>query len=507
MSKKMNVLFFITDQQRADHLGCAGNPLLKTPNLDRLASESVRFNSAYVANPVCMPNRCCIFTGQYPNTCVRTAGANLPLDIPTFTETLLNEGNYITKAIGKMHINFWARPLSKKFKSPEYTKLWFDPKTHQEMKDNFPKPYYGFDVVDLIVGHGDSCHGDYQDWIREKAPDLLPLMKELRKKNLMEVYRKSPIPEELYPTSYVTDRAIDFLENYSKQEDQENPFFLFCSYPDPHHPVTPPGKWGDMYSPEDIELPKSFNNIDFVKNHKFLGPMLDRPLIRNMIHRSTNEEEARGFIALTYGTLSMIDHSVGQILGTLEKLGLADNTMVIYTSDHGDMAGDQGMILKGLLPFNGILNVPLIWKVPGVSKPGSVSNSLVSSVDFAPTILNLCGIHKKKQPPDMQGVDVTPVLKDPNAQARDFCLIEFDTAKGPNTGGRLKYLVTEKYKLTVYNDLPGYGDLFDRINDPDEMHNLWFDENYKEVRHELVDKLLHEVMNAQSLYPKQQGMA
>jgi len=119
----MNVIFFLTDQQRADHLGCAGNPILKTPNLDRLASEGVRFSSAYVANPTCMPNRCSLMTGQYPNMCVRTFGRNLDPDIPTFSETLRKEG-YATKAIGKMHLNFWTRKLDKAARSAEITHKW-----------------------------------------------------------------------------------------------------------------------------------------------------------------------------------------------------------------------------------------------------------------------------------------------------------------------------------------------------------------------------------------------
>jgi arylsulfatase A-like enzyme len=234
-----------------------------------------------------------------------------------------------------------------------------------------------------------------------------------------------------------------------------------------------------------------------------------------MLYRTTSEEEAKNFIAKTYGMVSMIDNSIGQILAALEKLGLADNTMIVYTSDHGDMMGEHGMILKGFMGFNGILNVPLIWKVPEITPKGVVSDSLVSAVDLAPTILNLSNIDKEKIPLDIQGVDITPVLKHPNEKIRDSCLIEVDEAdirlkkiaQGRNRFGnldmRLKTLVTERYTLTVYNRLPEYGDLFDRENDPDELNNLWY--SNPELRYELVDKLLHEVINAQSLYPKKMG--
>ena len=516
MSEKMNVIFFITDQQRADHLGCAGNPILKTPNLDRLASEGVRFSNAYVANPTCMPNRCAIMTGQYPNMCVRAFSVNLDsVDSPTFSETLRKEG-YATKAIGKMHLNYWGKSFNNT-KSVEQISRWMSKKSRKELIENFPKPWCGFDEVDLLVGHGDLCLGHYSDWLEERAPQYAKFAYENLSTLVDHTYRESTIPEEYYPTSYCTDRAIDFLEKHAKGDHGEKPFLLKVSYPDPHHPCTPPGKWGEMYNPEDIELPKSFNDKENIKKHKFIGPRSDLPGIwGKMLFHTASEEEARNFTAKTYGMVSMIDDSVGQILAALEKLGLADNTMIVYTSDHGDMMGDHGMILKGFMGFNGLFNVPLIWKVPGVTKSGAVSNSLISAIDLAPTILNLSNIDKEVIPLDIQGIDITPALKDPSVKVRDSCLIEVDGAsirnkkeeikdKLPfgNLEMRVKSLVTERYTLTVYNQLHGYGDLFDRKEDPDELNNLWY--SNPELRLELLDKLVHEIINAQSLYPKQMG--
>ncbi len=515
MSEKMNVLFFITDQQRADNLGCAGNPILKTPNLDRLASEGVRFSSAYVANPTCMPNRCSIMTGQYPNMCVRAFSVNLNSleNSPTFSETLRKEG-YVTKAIGKMHLNYWGRSYDNS-KSVEQVTRWISKKSRKELVENFPKPFCGFDEVDLLVGHGDLCVGHYTDWLEERAPQYAKLIFQKMHTIVDHTYRESMIPEEFYPTSYCTDRAIDFLEKHSKGDHGDKPFLLKVSYPDPHHPCTPPGRWGEMYKPEQIELPKSFEDKENIKKHKFIGPRADLPRWGKMLFHTASEEEARNFIAKTYGMISMIDDSVGQILAALEKLGLADNTMIVYTSDHGDMMGDHGMILKGFMGFNGIFNVPLIWKVPGVTKSGGISDSLVSAVDLAPTILNLSNIDKGVIPPDIQGIDITPVLKDPCVKVRDSCLIEVDEAdisnkrrtkeKLPfgNLEMRVKSLVTERYTLTIYNKLHGYGDLFDRENDPEELNNLWY--SNPELRLELLDKLVHEIINAQSLYPKKMG--
>ena len=153
----------------------------------------------------------------------------------------------------------------------------------------------------------------------------------------------------LYPTSYVTDRSIDFLEKYTLGDYGNEPFLLKISYPDPHHPCMPPGKYADMYKPEDMELLASFTDLESIKQHKFLGPRCDHPVIGNMLLRTTNEEEARNFFSHTNGQVTMIDDSVWQILATLEKLGLADDTMIVYTSNHGDM---ETCSIAGTIPMS-----------------------------------------------------------------------------------------------------------------------------------------------------------
>jgi arylsulfatase A-like enzyme len=509
----VNVIFFITDQQRADHLGCAGNPIVKTPHIDELASQGVLFTNGYVANPTCMPNRASIMTGQYPNTCVRSFGVNLPEDVPTFSGTLRSEG-FATKAIGKMHINFWFRKVYDDVRSAEYIPGWLNPATHKSMVENFPTPFYGFDEVDLVVGHGDSCNGHYEDWLAERSPETLETLRGLGGRILGQLYRESPVPEELYPTSYLTDRAVDFLDRYAAGKLGSEPFLLKVSYPDPHHPCTPPGRYARMYRPEDIALPPSFGDVEAVRSHPYLGQRLDLPGLRNMMFRTSDEEEVRHFTSHTYGMISMIDDSVGAILAALDRHGLTDDTIIVYTSDHGDMMGDHGMVLKGWLPYQGVLHIPMIFKVPGMAKAGSVSDALVSSVDIAPTLLNLCDVDRDRQPPDMQGIDITPMLEDPSRRLRDCCLAEIDendtglADKMPGsraTAGRLKYLITERYSLTVYGGIPGYGDLFDRHEDPHELKNLWH--SHPDLRAELVERLLFEVIEQQSMYPRKQAMA
>ncbi|MFX0083606.1 MAG: sulfatase [Candidatus Hodarchaeota archaeon] len=522
ISERMNVLFIITDQQRADHLGCSGNPILKTPNIDKFANEGVRFTNAYVANPMCMPNRATLLTGLYPNMHgLRSNGINLPTNVPTITQALQKKG-YHTVNVGKMHLQWHFLPFQRKSSSVEHAAKWDDINTFSKMKEIFNSPYYGFDEVEISIGHGDICGGHYLDWLKEKVLNNTSFMKELIGKrtfenertifnDLLKLRRKrkpftfiyeTEMPEELYPTTFVAERTIAFLERYAKGEYGNKPFFMHCSFPDPHHPVGPPGKYHEMYKPENITLPPSYTDIENIYHHKFLGQYLKKPPFRGTLIRESAEEEVRKFTALTYGSLSMIDHGVGKILTSLEKLGLEDNTMVIYTSDHGDLMGDHGMCLKGPNPFNGVLQVPLIWKVPGLTKR-AISDSLVSSIDIPKTILNLLGIGQRRQPPDMQGYDITPILDNPNMKIRNCCLIEEDEEVDPYKI-RLRHLVTEDYKITLYEGLRDYGDIFDRKNDPNELHNLWYKD--KDLRNELVNELFHENLKAQSCYPHRQAL-
>ncbi len=499
MSEKFNVLFIITDAQRADHMGCAGNPHVKTPNLDRLAKQGTRFTNYFCTNPICMPNRATLATGLYPNVHgVRSNGINLSENITTIIEVLRKKG-WHTAAIGKIHHQYWLGRFKHKYHSYEGLDEWADKKVTSK---NFPSPYYGYEEVELISGNGTVCTGHYLEWLEERAPNYANKMRKTVKNydNLFSLFCDE-IPGEYYITTYMKERTLNFLERHVKGEHGNKPFYLHCSFPDPHYPIYPPKEYRDMYKPEDIELPSSFNDIEKLYNHEFLGPHLKKPPFKKAFLRESTEEEVRKITALTYAAISYVDAVMGQILAFLDKSGLSENTIVLFSSDHGDLMGDHGLLFKGPCPFNGVLQLPLIWKVPGLTKPGTVSDSLVSSIDIPKTILNLLGIRERHHPPDMQGVDITPILNNPEEKLRDCCFIENDEEIGP-LNSRLRHLITEDYKLTVYESLPGFGDIYDRKNDPHELNNLWHDRNFRDKRFELVDKLLHENLKAQSRWPK-----
>ncbi|MFX1278708.1 MAG: sulfatase [Promethearchaeota archaeon] len=503
MPEKMNILFIITDAQRVDYLSCYGNKTLKTPNIDKLASESVRFTNYFCTNPICMPNRATMITGLYPNVHgVRSNGMKLRKNIPNIINTLRNKG-WHTAAIGKIHHQFWINPFKRKSLSAENIATWVNPKGRNDpVREKFPHPYYGYDEVEVVVGNGSICSGHYIEWLEERSPSIAEKVKQ-RCLNYDSLFRLfcDDIPEEYYNTTYVKERTIAFLERFAKGEYENRPFYLHCSFPDPHYPITPPKNYRDMYNPEEIELPGTFNDVKNLYNHKFLGKHLRNPPFKKAFLRESTEEEVRKIIALTYASIRYIDFSIGHILASIEKLGISKNTIVVFTSDHGDLMGDHGLLFKGPCPYNGVLQLPLIFKVPGITENGVVSDSLVSTIDYPKTILSILNIKERHHPPDMQGFDISPILENPNTKIRDCCFIENDEEIG-DLKSRLRHLITEQYKLTVYESLPGYGDIYDRKNDPDELNNLWDNQNFKEKRFELVDKLLHENLKAQTYFPK-----
>jgi arylsulfatase A-like enzyme len=499
MSERMNVLIIITDQQRADHLSCMGNIILNTSNIDSIANEGMRFTNYFCASPICMPNRASFFTGTFPSVHgTRSNGINLNPKTPILSEILRKQG-YYTATVGKTHFNFFSNPSGRKVNSLENIIGW----VHGDLKSSeFPSPWYGFEDVRMTAGHGDIMGGHYSEWVTEKGFDLHSYLLEKTPLALNDYYYETKMPEELFPTTYITNNTIDILESHLEGKNADRPFFLHCSYPDPHHPVCPPGKYKDLYKPEEIRLPSNFNDVENLLDHEFLGQHIRNARFRQLLPQKVSEEEVKIFTALTYGSIALIDKGVGEILRTLEKTGLASNTMVIFMSDHGDLCGDHGLILKGPAHYRSVINMPLIWKIPGLPK-NQISESLVSTIDLPKTILTLLGIREKTHPKTMQGKDITPILKNPSEKIREQLLIEHDEEISKDKVMRLRTLVTESHRLTLYNGYDKIGDIFDYTNDPNEVNNLWIKKI--DLKNELLEKLLREIINLQPRVPKRKA--
>ncbi|MDA0238826.1 MAG: sulfatase-like hydrolase/transferase [Proteobacteria bacterium] len=527
-NKRPNFLFIITDQQRADHVGCYGNPILKTPHIDSIAARGLTFDKYYVASPTCMPNRCSLITGRMPSAHgVLTNGLPLSLDTTTFLH-LLQAAGYKTALMGKAHLqNFTNGPVQPETfpprgagdpPPPEYSQAVQHPLDGREYanermgewiaNDDYEviKPYYGFDEVLLAASHGDRVQGDYSNWLAEQHPDPDSLRgpeNALENADMVAPQAwRTRMPEELYPTSWITDITIDSLERYAANPDQ--PFFIQCGYTDPHHPFTPPGKYWDMYDPADIPAPESLG-ADHIDPPPFLNRLRKNfengTAIRNHVHPSVcDAQEAREMIALTYGMISMVDDGVGKILAKLDELGLAENTVVIYTSDHGDMMGDHGAMLKHGFQAEGVVKVPFIWSDPDA--PEAARTDLVSSaVDFAPSILARAGLEPFQ---GVQGYDVVTAARNGEALPRSGIIVEADELP-ENTRidhfFRVRSFIDERWRMTLWLE-DEFGEFYDRDNDPLEIHNLWNEPSAQPDKARIMEKMLWEQNELIDLSPR-----
>ncbi|MHA2019789.1 MAG: sulfatase family protein [Promethearchaeota archaeon] len=508
IQKRQNVLFIICDALRKDYLSCYGNTEVHTPNIDRLASQGVIFTNYFAVNSICMPNRATLLTGLYPNTHgVRSNGMKLSENIPTLTQTLINRG-WHTGAIGKIHHQFWMGPISHKYKSAENIYEWVLDEKKQKKKPvgkNFPLPYYGYEEVELVIGNGSVCSGHYTKWLDQKNPKISKQTRD-RCYDLNQIFELfcDPIPEELNSSTYITERTIAFLERQANGKYGEKPFYLHCSFPDPHYPIAPPERFLQMYPPKNMSVPDNFYDSENLYNHPFLSGYLtgyEGAMFKRALLRETSVEEMQKIKAYTYASLTYIDECVGKIVQKLEDLGMDKNTIIIFTSDHGDLMGDHGLLFKGPCPYDSISHIPLIWVNPEKNNQGETCSAMMSSVDYAPTLLSKLGILERFQPEGMEGMNLASLLENPKEELRKVCMVEGDEEINP-MHSRLRKVITKEYAITVYENFPNYADIYDRKKDPMEIHNLWYDRAFKDKKHELIDLVLHTMLKTQSHKPK-----
>jgi arylsulfatase A-like enzyme len=487
MPRTPNILLITSDQQHYDTLGVA-NPRISTPALDRLSAQGSRFSRAYCPNPTCTPTRASIITGQYPSTHgAWTLGTKLPEDVPTVGDALRDAG-YATSLIGKAHF----QPLAS---TPQQTSVECQPVLRDlDFWRNFHGPYYGFDHVELARNHADEFHvgQHYAIWMEEKGLS-----------NWRDYFQSWPhdpsaptrrhswdLPEEFHYTTWTAERTIARIEH---DVAAGRPFFTWASFHDPHPPYLVPEPWASMYDPADMQpgtleagemsrLPEHFRltqqpNPDFsAYREEFVTHGFHTHLI--------DEATARKDMATYYGMISFMDQQIGRIMDTLNRLGVADDTLVVFSTDHGHFLGQHGLWHKGPFHFEDVLRVPMIVRWPGGGVPaGSVNDTLQSLVDLAPTFLRAAG---QAVPVRMQGVDQMPAWTS-GTRVRDNVIVEF---RHQPTHVHLRTYIDDRYKLTVYCDRD-YGEMFDLQTDPLERRNLWNDPKMAELRGELFRRWIN----------------
>lgn len=449
----------MSDQHKRSCLGAAGDPVAKTPNLDSLAQTAVRFNSAYCTNPVCTPSRASLLTGLYTHN---HQSLNNSTPLPPTHKTIahhFSRAGYLTSLIGKMHFvdaqthgfdyhldfNDWFQYLGPK------TKLYAEELSRVNSGSGLPE------IDDLWRDFGDP-------WRNDRELD--------GRQGPVATGRISRIPERDHFESFVARESVRFLRRFRSEQ---QPFFLITSFLKPHDPFMPAERFAQMFRAEDVRLPETWGKVDL--SHM---PAEVRNAIQNnaptpeLRHRS----EAQKRIAYYYANLAQMDDCAGTVLRALRELGLEENTIVIYTSDHGEMLGERGMWQKFEF-YEGSCGVPLLIRVPGVSRPG-VCNSTLSQVSVLPTLAELCGVPVSAP---LDGHSFVEQVRHPNATTADPVFAEYNLGN-PHA----KYMLREghlKYTFWTHD----IAELYDLNTDANEMHNLAMEPDYATTVSRMKDRL------------------
>ena len=456
-SRPKNLLFLWTDEHRAQATGAYGNPKIQTPNLDRLAETGTLFEQAYCAQPVCTPSRGTVLTGLYPHTHGATHN-NIPLaeDVSTIAE-LLRPHAYFCGYAGKWHLGNEYRP--------QHGFEWW-----ASMEDGYVKD------------HKKEGFSTYHEWLVAKGYQP----KDKASDGSLTFSRGSAarLPEEAGKPAFLAEQAARFLDEH-RSAHQDRPFALYVNFLEPHMPFF--GPWDSMYPAEEMELPKTW----------YGEPDAGMPL-RHRIRREeyasdhnrhvdANDEAGwKRLVARYWGLTSLVDKYVGQILAHLDRLGLAGDTIVVYSTDHGDMMGDHRLIAKGV-PYEGSARVPLIVRVPGVA-PRRITTP-VCQVDLLPTLMEALG---HDAPRSAQGASLLPLMRDGDGArgnpdeaevffewsgARDGLGADghhYEAAVADRAGAPQRTIRRGPWKLTV--DAAGEHELYDLASDPQETRNLLWGE-------------------------------
>ncbi|MEM6429462.1 MAG: sulfatase-like hydrolase/transferase [Deinococcota bacterium] len=503
---KPNILLITSDQQHFDTIGKT-NPRIKTPALDRLCDEGTRFNRAYCPNPVCTPSRSSIITGMYPSQHgAWTIGVKLPEDVPTVGEHLSSAG-YHTGLIGKAHFQPLAsQPGSESLEAQPTLRdlaFWRD----------FNGPWYGFDHIELARNHADESHvgqhyaawledhglHDWRDYFQPLPGDTAS--KAPQRLNIGSGYwarkdRAWQLPADLHYTTWTGERSLAFLDDAKARNE---PFMLWTSFHDPHPPYTVSEPWASMYDPECMTPGELVPGEHDTNPWHFAATQEETPDFSTwhtpfQAHGCSSHlypvGELKKDMATYYGMISFMDQQIGRILDKLDALGLADNTIVIFSTDHGHFIGQHGLIAKGPFHYEDMLKLPFIVRWPGQVPAGQTSDALQSLVDLAPTFMQASG---QSVPGEMQGVSQLEVWHGKRPQARDHIICE--NRHNP-VMPHLRTYVDERYKLTVYRE-ESFGELFDLQDDPHELNNLWDVPRCQGVKLELLHKFVQSTLQTE----------
>ena len=491
MSRRPNILLITSDQQRGDCFGFEGRAV-RTPHLDAMAGAGTRFSACITPNVVCQPSRASILTGLLPRTHgVHDNGIDLPdaAGERGFAALLANVG-YHTGFLGKAHFsthNTYAptgRPECR-FSSADYPYGWRGP--HMGFT-HFESMVIGHNLKRMTFAPTGLAYEEFLDLSGQGARRIEQWRTQLEPRTDAAQTWHSALPVAFHHSTWVGNITTRFLE-----ANRDRPFCAWVSFPDPHHPFDAPQPWSRMYHPDDVDLPQH-RDKDLERRpwwHRAalesVPDMRDEDLRAQRIHYSRtpqqDDRQLRDVIANYYAMISLIDHNVGRILVALDEFGLSDNTLVVYTTDHGDWLGDHGLLLKGPMHYEGLLRVGCIVKGPGVPQ-GKIVTDPVSTLDLSATFLDYAGASGADS---MHSRSLRPLIEGDGT--RDFAYNEWDLlASRCGVGLKLRTVRTHRHKLTLEAD-SGAGELYDLIDDPHEMDNRFDDPALAQAQTELTDMI------------------
>lgn len=484
------ILFVTTDQQRYDGLGCNGGSVARTPVVDGLAAAGINYRRAMNQNVVCMPARSTMVTGQYPRTHgVYANGVPLPADAPSIAAYLHDHG-YRTALLGKAH---FEPALDLEGRWPE----------NRMARDDSTGPHRGFEHLELAM-HGPMPLWHYGKWVYEQPGhherDFYPLFAGggLNGAGGGETgacqLQVNPVPREMYHTDWVAERTIAWLDTLDPADD----WFCWMSFPDPHHPWDPPASELSRVSWRDLDLPPGHPGSDeecrrilgqkprhwlayYEGSHSNLegGPTTFVPA--NMTH-----DQVREINAFTHVENELIDEALGRVLSHVESRGWGQETDVIFTTDHGELQGDFGLLFKGPYHCDALMRLPMVWRpAPSAGMAPAVVEDPVGQLDLAPTFCRIAGL------PVPEWVEGEP-LPTGDGQGRERAITEWES-QFDSEDLHLRSLYRDGWVVTEYDAGGGYdgseGELYDLASDPHQWENRWDDPSLASFRDDLLADL------------------
>jgi len=511
------ILYVTTDMMRWNSLGFTGCDYVNTPVLDSLAKEGIYYQNAYNQNPLCMPSRNVMLTGQYPRTNGSwNNGIALSHDSPTVAEALHDAGMR-TALIGKAH---------------------FEPYSSKHSMETFGlgattryAPFRGFDHFVGVAHDQTPENGHYAMWMRRYYPQYMEgddyLYKllivpekpgEHSRMNISEggetgavFVKKNLMPRELYHTDWTADHAVKYMDSLDDEED----WFVWLSFPDPHHPWDPPSSEDHRCNWKDVPYPDDFGESDeqrlewlgrkpwhweeWYTGEKFVSFEALQGYSYQKSLTSDNVREIRAKVAIKN---ELIDEAIGRVIKFLEDKGWLDDTHIIFTPDHGAMDGAYGLLLIGPDLTNHCSKLPMIWKpAKSANVPAAEVTGPVGIVDLAPTFCTIAGA---KVPDWMEGQPLPTSQTEAEKQGREVVFTQYESHT-PDAHIIMNAARNERYTCIAYERTPTYegteGELYDRVNDPGELVNLWDDPAHLAIQEELVGQIRNVLLARAQKHP------